>query len=94
MTKPATPLVERLLAASHDERLSTGALYREAADALTALAEREAGYKRDAERWRMVMGMGSIRVIQYDNFDNMKYLCQNDIDAMIDRDAALQGDAK
>lgn len=34
----AHPLVERLRAASHDERLSTGALYAEAADALTEQA--------------------------------------------------------
>jgi hypothetical protein len=35
-------LIERLQAASRDERLSTGMLYREAADALAALQE-EAG---------------------------------------------------
>lgn len=32
-----TDLIERLIAASHDERLSTGVLYREAADELERL---------------------------------------------------------
>jgi hypothetical protein len=43
-------LISRLYAASNDERLSTGALYREAADALSAATERERGL-REALNW-------------------------------------------
>jgi hypothetical protein len=38
-------IVEQLVAASHDERLSTGALYREAADEIERLREEVGGLR-------------------------------------------------
>jgi hypothetical protein len=57
--EPDAGLVERCMAASHDDRLSTGALYREAAAALEA---KDAEIARLREALRSTAAMGDIRI--------------------------------
>ena len=92
-------LLKMLVAASHDERLSTGSLYTGAASAIESLQRGLAKAlgvvpedvraaldeaRKDAGRLRYILSMSSIRIVRYNTLnDDEEYLCVADIDAEI-----------